>query len=263
MPRLLCIVLAFAVGLAPSLLAAQVRPHRAEYQLRLGAALNAPRIGTAVQELTQDCAGWRLRREIVTEIAITPAWKISVTSRLDGEETRGGGVFHYRATQIQNGAERQTSGRVQRRGEEVRAEIVYPTGPAQFMLPPPTLMPVSAMAHMIDRLRAGAAAFPALAFDAEVISDAFLVDVTELAPESIRAARPSNTAAPTPPGKSWPVSMSFTRGRDQQQRPMFTVNTLVFDTGVLDRLTVDTGLVSVTADLQTLKMHPLPTCPHS
>ena len=63
-----------------------MQPHRAEYALRLGVAANAPRIGTAVQDLTLDCAGWRLKRDINTEIALTPSWKISLASKLDGEE---------------------------------------------------------------------------------------------------------------------------------------------------------------------------------
>ena len=36
-----------------------------------------------------------------------------------------------------------------------------------------------------------------------------------------------------------------------------------FENGVLDRLTIDTGLVTVTADLQALEMRPVPTCPRS
>jgi len=37
----------------------------------------------------------------------------------------------------------------------------------------------------------------------------------------------------------------------------------VFDNGVLDRLTVETSLVTVTADLESLEMRPLPNCPRS
>ena len=44
--------------------------------------------------------------------------------------------------------------------------------------------------------------------------------------------------------------MTFTRGRQQDSRPLFSVGALVFDNGVLDRLTVETGLVTVTADLE-------------
>ena len=129
------------------------------------------------------------------------------------------------------------------------------------MLPAATMMPVAAMRHLIERLGAGAASFPALAFDAEVIGDVFLIDVTAL--DSIRAARPVDQPVSLPAGKSWPVSMSFTRGRQQDQRPLFTVTALAFDSGVLDRFTVDTGLVSVTADLVSLKMHSPPVCPRS
>ena len=57
--------------------------------------------------------------------------------------------------------------------------------------------------------------------------------------------------------------MTFTRGRQQAQRPLFSVTAQVFDNGVLDRLTVDTGLVTVTADLQNLEMRPTPNCPRS
>ena len=57
--------------------------------------------------------------------------------------------------------------------------------------------------------------------------------------------------------------MTFTRGRQQDTKPLFTVAALVFDNGVLDRLTIDTGLVTVTADLQSLEMRPAPTCPRS
>lgn len=239
---------------------AQMQPHRAEYQLRLGPAANAPRIGTAVQDLSRDCAGWHLKRDITTEIALTSAWKISVASRLDAQETLRGSALRFRTLTVQNGAERETRGRVERSGQETRAEIVYPSGPAQFALPSPTLMPVAAIDYLIDRLRTGAASFPALTFDAEVIGDAFLVDVSE---GGRSASRTDDNPSAGPRGKSWPVFMTFTRGRQQDQRPLFTVNALVFETGVLDRLSVDTGLVTVQADLKALEMRPSPSCPRS
>jgi hypothetical protein len=260
MRRLVGLVLAAALW--PLAAAAQVQPHRAEYALRLGAAANAPRIGTAVHDLTRDCTGWHLKRDIKTEIAFTPSWKINLSSKLEGDETLRG--FRYNTVQVQNGSQREIKGRVQRLDGETRAEIVFPEGPPSlFVLPPPTLLPVAAIDHLIERLRANAASFPALMFDGEVISDVFLVDVTEQDRTALHPARPADQPVALPAGKSWPVSMTFTRGRRQDQRPMFAVNALVFENGVLDRLTVETGLVSVTADLQSLEMHPAPTCPRS
>jgi hypothetical protein len=101
-----------------------------------------------------------------------------------------------------------------------------------------------------------------MTFDAEVIGDAFLVNVEELDPGVLRDSRPGGGAIDVP-GRAWPVLMTFTRGRDQQQPPLFTVKTKLFDSGVLDHLTVDTGLVTVTADLTALEMRKPPACPRS
>src|SRR5258708_36443610 len=128
--------------LLPQLAFGQIQPYRAEYALRLGAAANAARVGTAVQDLTLDCDGWRLKRDVKGEIALTTSWKMNLASTLDSEEQRTGNAFRYRALQVQNGAEREIRGKVQRAGSELRAEIVSPSGPPQFLLPPPTLIPL-------------------------------------------------------------------------------------------------------------------------
>jgi hypothetical protein len=257
-----CFLLAAFAFVSPRLAAAQMQPHHAEYALRLGPAVNAPRIGTAVQDLTRDCSGWHLKRDITTEIALTASWKLALASKLDGEESSHGRAFHYRLQQTQNGNGREIGGRVERADNEMRAEIVWPSGPQQFTLPGSTLLPISAINYMIDRLRSGAGSFPALTFDSEVIGDAFLVDVTQT-DEHLRAARPDEEPIAKPPGKAWPVFMTFTRGRQQQTNPLFSVSGLVFDSGVLDRLSIDTGLVQVTADLKKLQMYPKPACPRS
>ena len=254
--------LAFVWTVWPTAGEAQLQPHRAEYALRLGVAANAGRIGTAINDLSQDCAGWRLKRDIRTEIALTSSWRINLSSKFDAEETRA--ALRYNTVQVQNGSQREMKGRVQRRSGEMRAEIVLGDGPPQqIVLPPPTLLPVAAIDHLIERLKANAASFPALMFDGEVISDAFLVDVTEQDRATLRGARPGDRPVARPGGHSWPVFMSFTRGRQQDQRPLFSVQALVYETGVVDRLTVETGLVSVTADLEALEMRPAPVCPRS
>jgi len=124
-------------------------------------------------------------------------------------------------------------------------------------------MPIAAVSHLVDRLRAKAVAFPALMFDAEVMGDAFLVDVEQLDPGVLRPPPPSDKPVTVPSAQSWPVFMTFTLGRHQDQKPLFSVTANVFDSGVLDRLTIDTGLVKVTADLQKLDMHKAPACPGS
>jgi hypothetical protein len=78
----------------------------------------------------------------------------------------------------------------------------------------------------------------------------------------LRGERPGERPVAVP-GRAWPVLMTFTRGRDQQQRPLFTLKTQLFDSGVLDRMTIDTGLLTVAADLTQLEMRKPPSCPRS
>jgi hypothetical protein len=260
MRRPVCFAFMLAL-LAPLSAHAQLQPHRAEYVLRLGAGPDAARIGRAVQDLAQDCAGWHIKRDVRTDIVLKPSLSMSLASKLDGEESRHG--FRYTTVQIQNGIERRFRGRVERQGGELRAEIAYPqVAPRQLQMPLATLMPVAALQHLIERLRAGTGSFRALMFDGEIIHDALLVDVTEQDPASLRPARPVDQPLSLPDGKRRGVNLAFTRGR-QDERPLFNVRALVFENGVLDRLTVDTGLLSVTADLQTLEMRPTPSCPRS
>lgn len=260
MSRGVCFFVWVAALLAPHWEAAQLQPYRADYVLRLGTAVNAPRIGSAIQDITLDCTGWHIKRDVAAEIALTSSWKLSIASKLDGEEARNGSGFHYRIVQTQNGNEQTTKGKVERANGQFRAEIASPNGPARLVLPLPTLMPVAAIGHLVDRLRAKATAFPALMFDAEIFGDAFLVDVTELDPGALRANPPAQKPVVASAERSWPVFMTFTRGREQDQRPLFSVSANIYENGVLDRLTVDTGLIKVSADLQKLQMHQAPAC---
>jgi hypothetical protein len=257
----MCVLLA-GVLLLPQGAFAQMQPYRAEYALRLGTAINAARVGSAVQDLTLTCDGWHLKRDVKGEIALSATWKLNIASKLDGEEPRTGDAFNYRTLQIQNGAERETRGKVQRAGNDLKADIVSPAGPAHVVLPSPTLMPVALIEHVIERLRGGPAAFPAVAFDAEGTGEIFRVDVTPLDAGTLRHRRPADKPV-TVPGKFWAASMSFARGRNQEQKPLFTIKAQVFESGILDRLTVETPMATVTADLLALEMRQPPACPQS
>jgi envelope integrity protein B len=239
--------------------AAQVQPHRAEYILRLGSAINAPRVGAATQDLTLDCDGWHLKRDVKGEVPLSATWKLSVVSQLDSEEHRSGDDLRFRALQVQNGTEREVRGTVQRANGELRADITSPDGPAQLRLPPLTMMPVASINYIIDKLRAGATSFPALTFDAQGTNDASRVDVTLIEDSAIRRRPPAEKPVDVR-GRSWPVSMSFTKGVNEQQKPLFAFSARLFESGVLDHVTVNADVATVSADLQTLEMRPSPRC---
>lgn len=244
--------------LGPSWASAQMLPHRAEYTLRLGAAVNAPRVGTAVQDVLLDCDGWRMEREIKGELAVTPSLKMNVVSRLDGEEPTAGNIFRFQTELSQNGAARQTFGMVQRDGDVLNAEIDSPAGASHLALPELTFMPVSWLKHLINKLRAGSAPFAGFLFDAEGTRDAFQVDVKRAELKVLRRRPPADKPIDIG-GESWPVFLSFAK-RETPDKRLFSMTAQLYETGVVDRLTVDAGVAIVTADLQSLKMHDVPAC---
>src|SRR5579871_182067 len=156
--RLLICLLPAGVLLFAQSVSAQMQPHRADYVLRLGTAINAPRVGTATQDLTLDCSAWHLKRDVRGEVPISATWKFDVASTLDSDEGRSGDDLHYRSRQIQNGAEREVKGTVERAGGELKADSRSRDGSAQLLLPTLTRMPVASIGHVIDRLRGGSAA---------------------------------------------------------------------------------------------------------
>src|ERR1700751_4262083 len=176
MQSLTCLLSAVVLLFAQNV-SAQMQPHRADYILRLGTAINAPRVGTATQDLTLDCGAWHLKRDVKGEVPISATWKFDVTSTLISDEARSGDDLHYQARQVQNGTEREVNGTVQRAGGELRAESQSSDGSAHVFLPIVTRMPVASIGYVIDKLRAGQAAFSMQSFDAQGSGEAFRVDV--------------------------------------------------------------------------------------
>jgi hypothetical protein len=216
-----------------------------------------------VQDITLDCSGWHIKRDVLSEIALTSSLKVSLASKLDGEESRDGNAFRYHAVQIQNGAEREIHGEIGRADGEIRAEISSPGGIERPTLPPLTLMPVAAVDRVIKDLRAKATLVPRPVFGAEGTGSAYLVDVKEFDSASLRPLPRAMKAVEVPAEKSWTIAMAFAQAHGQDPKPLFSMRTRIFDTGVLDRLTIDAGIAVITADLEALEMHAAPTCPEA
>jgi hypothetical protein len=237
--------------------AAQMQPHRAEYVLRLGTAVNAPRVGTATQDLTLDCDAWHLKRDVKGEVPISATWKFELTSMLVSDEGRSGNDLHYRVLQVQNGAEREVRGTVQRADGELLARSLSPDGSANRVLPTLTRMPVASIDYVVDRLRLGLASFSTLSFDAQGSGEVFRVDVAQIENSALRRRLPSDEQVGMP-GRSWPLRMSFVR--DNSDKPLFTLTARLSEEGILDYVTVDAKMVALSADLKALKMYPTPNC---
>ncbi|WP_296349220.1 DUF1849 family protein [Reyranella sp.] len=244
------------VGLLVSHVAsAQPQPHRAEYSLRLGTAANAPRVGTAVQDLTSDCNVWRIQRRITSDVSLTPSFKVDLAFRSEGEEDGQGKGLRYSTFQFLNGAEHQTKGTLRRTDGEIQGEIATREGTEPVSLPPLTMLPVAALGHLVHRLAEGANSFSMTLFAAEAAA-AFLVDVEQLPLSALPPAPPSLVPPTSPPtGRSWGVLMTVTRAGAQDGKPSLSMRARVFESGVLDQIVVVAGPAIIAAHLRALDMH--------
>lgn len=241
---------------------AQMQPHRAEYTLRLGTALNATRIGTIVQDIAQECDGWRIRRELSVNASLTPSFKVSFASHLEGKEPHGND-FTWRALQVLNGAEREVRGTAEREPGAWRVDRTTPNGPQQSLLPSFTLMPVMAVDYLVRRLARGSEAFPLLLFVAEADGGAFRLDVKRAATGAADTTPPSQRRVQVPGTRSWPFSMAVTRPGQSDAKPVVTLRGRLFDSGVMEGVVADAGIITVAAHLRDLQMREAPTCPGS
>jgi hypothetical protein len=259
--------LAFPLAAAAALLmaspaGAQMQPHRADYTLRLGTALNATRIGTIVQDIERTCDGWRIRRELIVDASLTPSFKVSFTSRLQGDEPRGKG-FTWHAVQVLNGAEREVRGTVEKKDGAWQVDRTTPDGPQPSVLPSLTHMPVAAVDWLLRRLAAARESFPLLVFVPEAEGGAFLLDVKRAAAGAADTTPPSQRRVEVPAKQSWPFSMAVTRAGRTDAKPIVTLRGRLHDSGVMDGLVADAGVITVAAHLRDLQMREAPACPTS
>lgn len=258
--RLACLISA-ALLTAATAQAADLAPHRAEYVVRLGTAINGAQIGTARQRLSFDCRHWRIERDVGFSFVLTAMLRYSTESRLRGEQTASGSAFTYELERRINEYPERITGKATSGLVGGTAEIKLPARTVDFAMPPGTSLPVAAIAEAIDRLKAGQTAFSFNVFDPEVTGDVMTVDGGIATPDLLRVPRADSPAGEVNT-QAWPVTFAFTRTRFGG-RPVFTLSMLLYDTGVMDRISVSAGLVTAGADLVGLTMEPRPDCPSS
>ena len=156
------------------------------------------------------CDGWRIRRELIVDASLTPSFKVSFTSRLEGDERRGKG-FAWRALQAVNGTEREVKGTAERKDGAWQVDRTTPDGPQQSPLPSLTLMPVAAVDWLLRRLAGGSESFPLLLFVPEADGGAFLLDVKRATAGAADATPPSQRRVEVPGTRSWPFALAVTR----------------------------------------------------
>jgi hypothetical protein len=72
---------------------------------------------------------------------------------------------------------------------------------------------------------------------------------------------PSQRRVEVPGTRSWPFALAVTRAGTGDGKPLVTLRGRLFDSGIIDGLVADAGVVTVAAYLRDLRMHEVPACP--
>jgi hypothetical protein len=127
-------------------------------------------------------------------------------------------------------------------------------------------MPVAALDWLLRRLAGGSKSFPLLVFVPEAEGGAFLLDVKRAAAGAADTPPPSQRRVEVPAKQSWPFSIAVTRagrtdGKPADAKPTVTLRGRLYDSGIMDGLVADAGVITVAAHLRDLEMREAPTCP--
>jgi len=229
--------------------AEELLPHRAEYRVTVGASENAAPIGSATQTLAACNGGWRLTRDVQASVVLTQNLRFDIGSDLRAEETLAGKTLSYNLRRDMNGERSERSGRVSLTRSGGKAVLSAPEGRRTLDLPPETVLPVGLIPAAIERLKRGAEIFTLEAFDAEIISDNFLIkgrviDPQDLPPRFLDGIDPAKVGA-----KVWPLLLQFHRADRPADPPMFEARLRLHETGVVSRMVLTYGWITLGIDL--------------
>ena len=251
-PRLPPIALAIALAaLIPSsqALADGLLAHRADYRVTIGAGDQAPAIGTARQKLTACNGSWKLERDVEASVALTQSLRFDIGSVLRAEETLSGNAFSYRLNRAMNGERSERAGRVSLTRTGGKAVLSSPEGRRTLDLPPETILPLGLIPAVIERLLRGAEAFALETFDAEIISDNFLIKGSLLDPQDLPPRFLNGVDAAKVGARVWPLLLEFNRADRPTDPPMFQTRLRLHETGVISRMVLTYGWVTLGIDL--------------
>lgn len=229
--------------------AAELVPHQAEYRITFGTAEQATPVGTARQKLSACNDLWKLERDVDISLALTQSLRFDIASVLRTRESQEGDKMSYRLQRAMNGERSQREGWVQMTRDGGRAILTAPEGKKSVELPAGTVLPVGLIPAAIERLKRGADSFSFETFDAEVISDNFLIkgvvlDPQELPPRFLAGVDPDSVGA-----KVWPLQLQFLRADRPADPPLFTARLRLHETGVVSRMILSYGWVNLAVDL--------------
>lgn len=244
--------------------AADIAPHRALYQMTLGATKGdagvASASGTMAYQWGEACDGWTVEQRYRLKMGYSEQQDVDISSNFVTWEAKDG--LHYRFNQKETrngegGGPVHGEAHLDGPGKPGAADFTSPD-PKTIELPAGTLFPSAHTIMLIDKAKAGENFVSRQIFDGSTEESAVLVSgvigpKVEPDPEAAKKSPLLNR-----PG--WRVRLAFFPADQSAEKPEYELGMLLLDNGVSRDMTIDYGDYSIKAKLDDIEALPKPGC---
>jgi len=247
-----------------SSLAADLAPHRAIYDMRLGVAKRGSTIldvrGAMVIETGESCDGWEVNQRMRLTYSRSDAEQVEADTSYASFESKDGLNYRFTVRNIEDGSPdeqlRGTATFENSRGDG-RAVFNEPEK-KEFALPKGTLFPTAHTATLIDRAKAGDFGLLRPVFDGGRLEGAFDVNavITGTQPKAdtdVKHALLQNQ-------QLWMVHLAFFPASKDEDQPEYEMTVELLANGVARAITLDYGDFTVHGKLASIEDLPKPKC---
>ena len=256
-------LLVVALSLSDQVVAATVAPHRAFYEMQLGAAdpnSNVQSVsGRSAFTLDRDCDGWRSNEEYLIEFGGNEGSRDRILSRFESWESDNGDMYSFEISENSSFGSAKDFGGF--------AEIKSGGGDAYFSmadevavaLPTDTYFPMRHLNAIIDSAENGKTILAASVFTGAEPDDALLSTNTVIG--GWRGEEAAIKMGKFGQDGYWPVQIAYFKPTATAAAPEYEIQYLMQPNGVIRRYIIDYGDFTIIAKLLKLETVEAPTCP--
>ena len=256
-------VLAGALGFGNQASAATVTPHRAFYEMQLGAADQNSNVqavsGRSAFTLDRDCDGWRSNEEYLIEFSGKEGSRDRILSRFESWESDSGDMYSFEISENSSFESAKDFGGF--------AEIKSGGGDAYFSmadevavaLPADTYFPMRHLNAIIDSAENGKTMLAASVFTGAKPDDALLSTNTVIG--GWRGEAAAIQMGEFGQGGYWPVQIAYFKPAATAAAPEYEIQYSMQPNGVVRRYIIDYGEFTIIAKLLKLESVETPNCP--
>jgi hypothetical protein len=244
--------------------AADLAPHRAVYDMRLGSARHNSGIidirGSMIMETSESCDGWETTQRIKLRFSHNDSDESETESTFASFESRDGLNYRFNTRNLQDGElDDEFSGLAALDKANGPGKAVF-TEPEQqeFKLPDGTVFPNTHVIKLIDRAMAGESIISFKVFDGSRLEGAFDVNAV------VTGNQPKTELAVDNPllknQKTWVMRLAFFSSKKKVADPEYEIVVELQANGVTRTITLDYGDFTVIGVLQDIQSLPRAKC---